>query len=111
VVTVVNSSQFDDEQVELRIVLPPQLTPDLTATGGLTIPPGVQAAMNDRSLNDRQLSFSPLATLRRGERQTYQIPMTVAGPAGIVDVTADVRSRNYAGGVAQQPVQLEITNQ
>jgi uncharacterized repeat protein (TIGR01451 family) len=104
-VTVVNSSQVDDEQVELRIVLPPQLTPDLSPAGGLALPPGVRA-----TLNDRQLSLSPLMTLRSRERQTYRIPMTVSGPAGVVEVSADVRSNNFAGGSAQQPAQLEITN-
>jgi hypothetical protein len=105
-VTVVNSAQVNDENVELRIVLPPQLTPDLSAAGGLSVPPGVRA-----TFTGQQLSFTPLAQLRPGERQTYRIPMNVGGPAGVVDVTADVRSRNYAGGAAQRPVQLEITNQ
>lgn len=102
-VTVTNSSGQVDQNMELRLVLPPQLIPDMTP-GVIVAPPNVQA-----SLNGQQLSFTAVAALRPTEPVVYRILMNVNGPAAIVNVRTDVRSQNMPQG-APQSTPLEISN-
>jgi hypothetical protein len=102
-IAIVNSSTRPDENVELRLGLPPQLTPNLTETHApINVRPSVAGA---------QLLFTPVAALPPGERVIYTIPMAVSGPAGFAPITADVRSRNVTGSEAQQQMSLEIIGQ
>jgi hypothetical protein len=101
-VAVVNSSTVDDQDVALRIVLPPQLEPELDR---IQAPSGMEHTWNAAQ---RQLSFAAIASLQATKRVIVQIPLTVRGQPGIVDVETDVRSRNSTQP-APQRWPLEIT--
>jgi hypothetical protein len=101
-VAVVNSSMVEDQDVALRLVLPPQLVPDMDR---IQPPDNVQRTWDAAR---GQLSFSPVATLQATKRVIFQIPLTVQGQPGIVNVEADVRSRNSTLPSPRR-TQLEIT--
>jgi uncharacterized repeat protein (TIGR01451 family) len=102
-VTVRNNSTTVDQNMELRLVLPPQLVPDMTP-GAIVAPPNVSA-----SYSAPQLSFTAVRALRPLERVIFTIPMTVNGPAAIVDIRTDVRSLNLPQG-NPRTTPLEISN-
>ncbi|HYO25606.1 MAG TPA: hypothetical protein VEQ85_11745 [Lacipirellulaceae bacterium] len=85
-VAVVNSSGVDDQNVQLRIVIPPQLAVDVAAT---------QSSANVQpTLVGDQLTFGPVAQLPPGARVLYTIEFNVVGPSEMAEIVADVRSRN-----------------
>jgi uncharacterized repeat protein (TIGR01451 family) len=103
-VTLVNSSQpqVADENVVLQLVIPPQLVADVAF---IATPTNIQVTQ----VGD-QLRFTPLAVLRPGERVIYEIPLTVKGPPGFVDVITGVTSRNMPQGGSRNHG-LEIISQ
>jgi uncharacterized repeat protein (TIGR01451 family) len=103
-VTLVNSSQPQaaDENVVLQLVIPPQLVADVAF---IATPTNIQVTQ----VGD-QLRFTPLAVLRPGERVIYEIPLTVKGPPGFVDVITSVTSRNMPQGGSRNHG-LEIISQ
>jgi uncharacterized repeat protein (TIGR01451 family) len=84
-ITVANLSDTPDEQVALRVVFPPELTPDAQA---VQPPPNVQP-----ELVGNELRFTPIAMLRKGEKAAYLIPMNATQP-GVVEVVAQAVSAN-----------------
>ncbi len=98
-ITVANLSDTPDEQVQLRVIFPPELTPDPTA---VQAPPGVRA-----EVVGNELRFTPIAQLRKEEKQAYLIPMNALQP-GVVDVTAQVISRNVPLPGVSKVERLEI---
>ncbi len=99
-VTIENRAAVDDENVEVRVVFPPELTPDVAA---IQAPPNIRAA-----LQGNKLTFTPIAVLRPSEPLTFTIPMNVTA-AGIVDIVAGVVSRNVPAAVSET-VRQEIIN-
>ncbi len=106
-VTIVNTSTTADERVLLRLVLPPQLRPDM-GVGAIQAPTNVQATL---SAAGDQLTFSEIPSLPPGGRALYTIPMAVAGPATIANLSADVRSTNAPAGVGAVTRSLEVLSQ
>ena len=81
-VTVVNSSNFNDGN-------------NRSAAGSAAaidarscVPGACRAARGAGDAQRRPAQLFGMATLRRGERQRYSIPMTVGGPAGFAEVSA-----------------------
>jgi uncharacterized repeat protein (TIGR01451 family) len=103
-VTLVNSSQpqVADENVVLQLVIPPQLIADVAF---IATPANIQVTQ----VGD-QLRFTPLGVLRATERVIFEVPMTVKGPPGFVDVITSVTSRNMPQGGSRNHG-LEIISQ
>ena len=99
-VSVVNTAATPDEDVELRIAFPAELTPDVSSV----ISPSNVQVTQDGDL----LRFTPVAMLRPTERVTFTIPLIVKGPPGFADVVADVRSLNVTQGVPRTD-SVEVT--
>jgi len=87
-IVVKNNASVADEQVTLRVLFPPEMTPDATA---------VQATVQVRVLGN-ELQFEPVATLRPGERLPFTIPVTV-NRAGQAQIQASLASRNMPQGI------------
>ena len=102
-VTIVNSSTAPDDNVLLRMIFPPQLTPDVN--GVQISEPNVTA-----TLTGDQLNFTAVASLPPGQRVTYTIPMAVKGPAAIAEVVTDIRSSRVTTNVPRRD-SLEILSQ
>jgi uncharacterized repeat protein (TIGR01451 family) len=84
-ITVANLSETPDEQVQLRVIFPPELTPDSQA---VQPPPNVRP-----EVVGNELRFTPIAMLRQGEKAAFLIPMNATQP-GVVEVVAQAISRN-----------------
>jgi uncharacterized repeat protein (TIGR01451 family) len=92
-ITVANTSEAPDEQVQLRVIFPAELKPDVQA---VQPPPNVEA-----QLVGNELRFTPIAQLRGGEKQPFLIPMNVIEP-GVVEVVAQaVSTRGPLPGVSK----------
>lgn len=100
-VTLANRAATPDEQVQLRILFPPELTPDVSST---QMPPGVQA-----EIVGNELRFTPIASLRAGDPAAFMIPMNANQP-GRVEVTAQAVSRNVPLPGASKTELLEISS-
>jgi uncharacterized repeat protein (TIGR01451 family) len=100
-IALVNTTAVDDADVQLVVAIPPQLRPDV-ASIRTSANVGVTPSGN-------QLRFDPVRTVRPNERIIFQIPLTVDGPAGIVEISSEVRSRNDGGGAPRRSA-LEVSN-
>ena len=84
-VAIRNNTNTTDQQVQLRVLYPPELTPDVAA---------IQNGANVRAqFNQPELLFEPIQTLRPGERVSFTIPSNVL-QAGVRNITAQVVSNN-----------------
>ncbi len=90
-ILIENSGQTPEEQVQLRVLFPPELVPDVTAI------------RNDANVRanfvGNELRFDPIATLRANERLEFLIPVNVNQP-GVVNLVAELISR-----AVPQPIQ------
>ena len=79
-----NRAQTPEQQVQLRVAFPPELTPDVNAT--------TNSANVRGTLVGNELRFEPIAQVRADERLEFLIPVDVRQP-GIVDIVAQLASR------------------
>ncbi len=82
---ILQNGPVDDQQVQLRVLFPAELAPDMTS---IRTNAGVEP-----NLVGNELRFQPIATFRKGERLEFQITVTVKQP-GVRNITAEVISRN-----------------
>lgn len=93
---VANNSNNSDEQIQLRVLFPPELIPDMAT---LQSPVAGQ-------LNGNELQFNPVASIRANERLSFTVTASVL-KAGIVNITAEVASKSFPQGV-KKTEQVEI---
>ena len=99
-VTVRNTSTtVPDRNVRLRVLFPPNVTPDPLAVRG-------PATLPAPTLRGDPLDFQPLASLAPGEIAQYFIPISPT-ESGIVPITAQALSANAPQAVSHQ-INLEI---
>ncbi len=91
-ISISNSAATADEQVQLRVLFPPELTPDVDA---ISNDAGVRV-----QFQNGELLFAPVETLRPGERLTFVIPCN-ANQQGVRRVTAELISRNMPQPIRQ----------
>lgn len=84
VVQVTNRSQFAEQQVTLRVLLPPELLPVRLGTTG---PAGIRAHFDGQTV-----SFDPIPSLAPGETASFRVQVQAQKP-GEVEVEAQVTSR------------------
>jgi hypothetical protein len=91
-ILVANRAAAPEEQVQLRVVFPPELTPD------------VAAMRNDANVRGtlvgNELRFDPIAQIRADERLEFLIPVNVNQP-GVVNIVAQLVSRAVTQPVEQ----------
>lgn len=97
-IVIGNNGTTSDQQVQLRVNFPAELTPDVTA---IRTDARVQAQFNNGILQ-----FAPIAELRAGERVEFAIPCNV-NQQGLRDLTAQLISRNMPQGL-QKTKKVEI---
>jgi uncharacterized repeat protein (TIGR01451 family) len=91
-ILVANRAAAPEEQVQLRVVFPPELTPDLAA---------MRNDANVRgTLVGNELRFDPIAQIRADERLEFLIPVNVNQP-GVVNIVAQLVSRAVTQPVEQ----------
>ena len=91
-IVIGNNAATSDQQVQLRVIFPRELTPDVAA---------IQTdASVPAQFNNGELLFAPVAELRAGERVTFAIPCSV-NQQGIRDLTAVLTSRTLPQGIRQ----------
>jgi len=88
-ILIENTAAVPDEQVQLRVLFPPELTPDVSA---------VRADVG-ANLVGNELRFSPIAMIRANERLDFLIPVNVNQP-GVARIVAKLSSRHMP-----QPIQ------
>jgi uncharacterized repeat protein (TIGR01451 family) len=93
---VQNNAATPDENIQLRVIFPPELVPDMAT---------VQADV-DAQLVGNELRFNPVKMIRPNERLSFTVTTSVIR-AGIVNVTAQVISTKFPQGV-QKTEQVEI---
>jgi hypothetical protein len=99
-VTIRNTSPTNaDRNVRLRILFPPNVTPDPQGVRGPTTLP-------QPTLQGGALVFEPLVSLAPGEVAQYFIPINPL-ESGIVQITAQAMSANAPQAVSHQ-INLEI---
>jgi len=91
-ISISNSAATPDEQVQLRVLFPPELSPN------------TQAITNDARVQwqfqNGELLFAPIETLRPNERLVFVIPC-IANRPGVRNVTAQLISRNMPQPIEQ----------
>lgn len=97
-IVIRNNTNTPDQQVQLRVLFPAELTPDVTAIRN-------EASVRAQFSNG-ELLFEPINTLRPGERIGFVIPCNVL-QAGSRTVTAELISRNMPQSI-QQTKEIEI---
>ncbi|MCA9235470.1 MAG: DUF11 domain-containing protein [Planctomycetales bacterium] len=97
-VRVQNAAETPDQQISVRVVFPPELTPDLNSLQG---PPGVRPTVSQNAI-----IFTPIAEARPGEIFNYQIPVMANRP-GVVQVVAEAVSARVPSPV-QHAATVEI---
>ncbi|TWU25842.1 DUF11 domain-containing protein [Bythopirellula polymerisocia] len=93
---VENSTNNTDEQIQLRVLFPPEIIPDMAT---------LQSVVAGQ-LNGNELGFNPVASIRANERLSFTVTTSVL-KAGIVNITAEVVSKNFPQGI-QKTEQVEI---
>jgi hypothetical protein len=93
---VQNNAATPDENLQLRVIFPPELGPDMST---------VQADVGAQLVGN-ELRFNPVAQIRPNERLSFTVTTSVIR-AGIVNVTAQVISTKFPQGV-QKTEQVEI---
>ncbi|QEG34901.1 COG1361 family protein [Bythopirellula goksoeyrii] len=93
---VQNNSNSTDEQIQLRVLFPPEIIPDMAT---------LQSVVAGQ-LNGNELRFNPVASIRANERLSFTVTTSVL-KAGFVNITAEVTSKNFPQGV-QKTEQVEI---
>jgi uncharacterized repeat protein (TIGR01451 family) len=93
---VENGSTTPDEQIQLRVIFPPELVPDMKT---------VQSVVAAQLVGN-ELRFNPVAEIRPNERLSFTVTASVLR-AGIVNVVAEVASSKYPQGV-RKTEQVEI---
>lgn len=99
-IVIRNSSPTIEEQVQLRVLFPQELTPDVAA---------IRNDANVRAQFDqvkRELLFEPIATLRNNERIGFVIPCIVLQP-GVRNITAQLVSKDTTQ-VIQETKEIQI---
>ena len=82
---IIQNGPASDEQVQLRVLFPAELTPDVRAT---------QNNANVRAnLVGNELQFDPIAQIRANERLQFLIPVNVT-QQGVRNIVATLSSRN-----------------
>lgn len=90
-ILIANRARAPEEQVQLRVLFPPELIPDVTA---------IRNDANVRAtVVGNELRFEPIAQVRADERLEFLVPVNVNQP-GVVNVVAQLTSR-----AVQQPVE------
>ena len=79
-----NRAQTPEQQVQLRVFFPPELTPDVNA---MTNDANVRG-----TLIGNELRFEPIAQVRANERLKFLVPVSVNQP-GVVNIVAQLASR------------------
>lgn len=97
-ILIENRAQRPEEQVQLRVFFPPELTPDVTSV--------TNSANVHATLVGNELRFEPIAQIRQNERLEFLIPVTINQP-GVVNIAAQLTSRAVTTPV-QQTEQVEI---
>jgi hypothetical protein len=97
-ILVANRAGAPEEQVQLRVLFPPELTPDIAA---MRNDANVRGAMVGN-----ELRFDPIAQVRPDERLEFVIPVNVNQP-GVVNIVAQLVSRAVTQPV-EQTKQVEI---
>jgi len=97
-IVIGNNSSTPDQQVHLRVLFPPELTPDVTA---IQTDAGVQW-----QFKNGELLFAPIAELRPEEKLEFTIPYNVNQP-GVRNLTAELISQNMPQRI-QQTRQINI---
>jgi uncharacterized repeat protein (TIGR01451 family) len=93
---VQNNAATPDENLQLWVIFPPELGPDMAT---------VQADVGAQLVGN-ELRFNPVAMIRPNERLSFTVTTSVIR-AGIVNVTAQVISTKFPQGV-QKTEQVEI---
>ncbi|MDZ4657115.1 MAG: hypothetical protein SH868_06000 [Bythopirellula sp.] len=93
---VENASNTPDEELQLRVIFPPELVPDMAT---------VQAKVAAQLVGN-ELRFNPIAMIRANERISFTVTSSVLR-AGIVNVVAEVVSSKSPQGVSKTE-QVEI---
>lgn len=91
-----NGSSKPDEQIQLRVLFPPELVPDMRT---------VQATVG-AELVGNELRFNPVTMIRPNERLSFTVTTSVLR-AGIVNVVAQALSTNSPQGITKTE-QVEI---
>jgi hypothetical protein len=78
-VNIENSGQQTETKVAVRVILPPELTPD---------PTQIQP-QNDATILGQEIRFTTIAELRPGEKRQYVVPVT-PNRAGQIQIRAQV---------------------
>lgn len=102
VVQVTNRSQFAEQQVTLRVLLPPELLPVRLGTTG---PAGVRAHFDGQTV-----FFDPIPTLSPGETATFRVQVQAQKP-GEVQVEAQLTSRNQPQPIVERRTQTIVSRQ
>jgi uncharacterized repeat protein (TIGR01451 family) len=92
-----NGSATPDEEIQLRVIFPPELGPDMAT---------LQSTVAAQLAVGNELRFNPVAMIRPNERLSFTITTSVLR-AGIVNVVAEAVSKKNPQGV-QKTEQVEI---
>lgn len=79
-----NKAQTPEQQVQLRVFFPAELTPDVIAM--------TNSANVRGTLVGNELRFDPIATVRPAERLEFLVPVSINKP-GVVNITAQLTSQ------------------
>jgi len=102
VIQVTNRSQFPEQQVTLRVLLPPELLPVRLGTTG---PAGIRAHFEGQTV-----SFDPLPSLSPGETATFRVQVQAQKP-GEVQVEAQLTSRSQPQPLVERRSQTIVPRQ
>ncbi len=99
-IVISNRAPTSDRQVELRVLFPAELTPDVSA---IQNDANVPAQFNP---NNGELLFSPIKEVRNIERLVIRIPCNVLQP-GVREITAELFSQKLPQGIRQtKPIEI-----
>ena len=99
-VVISNSVTTPDQQVQLRVLFPPGLTPDVPA---ILNDANVPARFNP---NNGELLFSPIKRLGNTERLEFLIPCNV-NQQGVGNITSELISKNMPQKIQRtQPIEI-----
>jgi uncharacterized repeat protein (TIGR01451 family) len=93
-----NKAQTPEQQVQLRVFFPPELTPDVLAM--------TNSANVRGTLVGNELRFDPIAQVRANERLEFLIPVSINKP-GVVNITAQLASQAVSTPV-EKTIEVEI---
>ncbi len=99
-IVISNRGATFEQQVQLRVLFPPELTPDVTA---IRNDANVQARFNN---SNGELLFEPIKEMRPTERLEFVIP-TNANQQGAPNVTAELISKDMPQAI-QRTKRIEI---